>query len=178
MGKVRNVASWSAILGLGASVAVGTWLVGIQVMLALWDPMGSWQLPRISKVTVTQIARDEDQKITGEVVALEGDSLQSLDFSKAEAAEFEVDEDVWVLFGYRRKGNRPGHFRLSPTRLLMEYPEPWILLALWGIGRLRKAQIRAAREVPQGAPKVWRDDFYRRSERFAPPKKEEGNGEV
>ena len=170
MSMFKSGLRWVAILGLGAWVAAGAWLVAVQVMLAVWDPMGTWQLPRISKVTITLVARDEDKKITGEVLALEGGKSLYLLFSKQEAAELDVDDDVWVLHNYRLKGNRPGHFRLTPLRLLLEYPEPWMALALWGIWVLRKRQIRAAREIPNIERKVWRDDFHERSKRFAPPK--------
>lgn len=164
---------------LGTGVVVGLWLTVVQVSLALWDPLGAWQAPGISHVTVTLVSRDQDHKLSGEVLVKEGGKTRELLFSVAEAAELEPDDEVWVLHNFRIHGNRPGHFLLTPSRLVLEYPEPWILLALWGISRLRKRQLRVAQEAPPRERTVWRDEFHQRSERFSPGKDsgKEGQGD-
>lgn len=174
MNKVRKVLAWVILGALGVGIAAGAWVVAVQLMLAVWDPMGAWQLPRITHVTILQVSRDQDKKLTGEVLVQAGDRTPHYVFAKEEAAELEADDDVWVLHNYRIHGNRPGHFRLTPLRLLLEYPEPWMLLAGWGIWILRRWQRRAAKAALPLERKVWRDDFHQRSERFAPPRKPEG----
>lgn len=170
MNRFQQSWPWVVMAALGAWIVAGTWLVAVQIMLTMWDPMGHWQMPGVSRVTVTHIGRDQDQKLTGAVWVMKAGKSQEYQFSKREAADLEVDEDVWVLAGLRTQGNRPGHFRLTPTRLLLEYPQPTILLAIWGLLALRKRQKRLARAAPKVVRKVWRDDFHQRSERFEPPK--------
>lgn len=158
------------MVGLGLWVAAGAWLFAIQLMLALWDPLGTWQLPRIFKISITQVSRDTERRLTGQVLGLEGDKERDLTFAKDECAELEGEDETWVLQNYRADGNRPSHFRLTPARLVLEYPEPWMLLALWGISRLRRRERRMAQEELPKERKVWRDEFHQRSERFSQPK--------
>ena len=165
--RFRDVWPGVAITGLAIWVVVGLWLMIVQICLAVWDPMGAWQAPGIAKVTVTLVSRDPDNKLTGEVLVQVGGKSREFVFSVQEAAELEPDDEVWVLSNYRSHGIRPGHFLLTPGRLVLEYPEPWILLAFWGISRLRKRQLRLAQEAQPKERKVWRDDFHQRSERFA-----------
>ncbi len=167
---MKRAWTWIGIAGLGTGLAVGVWLVVVQFMLTVWDPLGTWQAPGLSKATITQISRDTQGRFTGQVLALEGERPQEFAFSKAECAELEVDEELWVLHNYRTHGNRPGEFRLTPLRLLLEYPEPWMALALWGILRLRRRLAKEALPPAGSEPKVWRDDFHQRAQRFSVPK--------
>ena len=159
---------------LGVIVAAGLWLQGVLVMLTVWDPLGTWQRPGLFRATVTRVDRDQEGKITGFVQAEVGDRDQELHFSKDEAASLERDDAPWVLQNYRIGGNRPGHFLFGPIRLLAEFPLPWVLLALWGLHRLRRGQVRveaADLAAPAQPRKVWKDDFHERADRFkAPPK--------
>jgi hypothetical protein len=49
----------------------------------------------------------------------------------------------------------------------MEYPEPLILLALLGIRRLRRTQVKAEEKIPDHPRAVWRDEFHLKSGRFS-----------
>lgn len=168
---IRTHWRWAALAALVAWIALGAWLMLIQAFLALWDPLGHWHMPHLAKVSITQVSRDTDGKYTGQVLAKEGDKDRVLLMAVEEAARLDADDEVWVLDHYRAEGNRPSHYVATPLRLLLEYPEPSMLLALWLLTRVRRGQKAAqakALEPPPGGRKVWTDDFHQRAQRFAP----------
>ena len=162
-----NTWRWAAITGLWAMVAGIGFVVLVQGMLVFFAPFGAWQMPGITKVEITNIERDEQGRITGRVLARQGERDRILILAKEECLKIEAEEEVWVLENYFTKGARPDQFLLTPQRLLMEYPEPLILLALWGIRRLRRAQFKAAKEIPTQPRAVWRDEFHLKAGRFS-----------
>lgn len=161
---------WAAMAALACFLAAGAFVVMVQAMLTLWDPLGAWQRPRVFQASVVKVLHDDEGRITGEVLAQEGGQDRRLRFAKEEAATLEEDEDLWLLQHYRIGGNRPGHFRLTPLRVVVEYPEPWMALALWALLRLRRRQLQAAKAAEPRERKVWKDDFHQRSDRFSPTK--------
>lgn len=163
---------WAALGLLGLLLAAGTFLQVVLVFLAVMDPLGRWQLPRVAAVEITQVSRDMDGRITGQVLGSEDGRDREYAFSKEEAFELEGRDAAWVLFHYRAEGTRPTHFRLTPQRLLLEYPAPWVALALWGVLRLRRRQAEAAQAPadPTRPRKVWRDEYHSRAARFGPDK--------
>ncbi len=174
---IRTYWRWAAMAALVAWAALSLWLILIQVFLAAWDPMGHWQRPGISKVTVTLVCRDTEGKLTGAVLAKEGENDRVLQMLKTEAAQLDADDEVWILAHYRADGNRPSHFRLTASRVLVEYPEPLMVLALWGFWRLRrqqKAKEKAEAEAPRPNRKVWKDEFHARAQRFSKPEPPQG----
>lgn len=162
-----NTWRWAAITGLWTLVAGIGFVVVVQGMLVFFAPFGAWQMPGITKVEITNIERDEQGRITGRVLARQGERDRILILAKEECLKIEAEEEVWVLENYFTKGARPDQFLLTPQRLLMEYPEPLILLALWGIRRLRRAQFKAAKEIPTQPRAVWRDEFHLKAGRFS-----------
>ena len=93
---------------------------------------------------------------------------------KGERARLKAGDEIWILDNYYVTPTRPAQFRLTPWRILLEYPEPLALLALLGIRRLRRAQARARiREAQEDAARprtLLLDDFHARAERFKAPK--------
>lgn len=165
---------WGALAGLWMIVGVIVWLVVIQASLVLLTPFGTWQKPGIARVTVKWIDRDPQSAFTDNVVVEEGGEERSLSMLKAERAGLRIGDEIWILDNYYVTATRPAQFRLTPWRLLLEYPEPLLILALLGIWRLRRAQARAkvreAREDLARPRTILRDDFHARAQRFAEPR--------
>ena len=162
-----NTWRWAAITGLWVLVASLGFVVLVQAMLVFFAPFGKWQMPGVSKVEIMLVERDEQGRITGKVQARRGGRERTLILAKGECLKIEAEEEVWILDNYYAGGARPDQFLLTPLRLLTEYPEPLLLLALLGIRRLRRAQIKAAKEVTDKPRAVWRDDFHLKAVRFS-----------
>ncbi len=162
-----NTWRWAAITGLWVLVASISFVVVVQAMLVSFAPFGHWQVPGLVKVEITNIERDEQGKITGRVLAQKEGRNHILILAKEECLKIEAEEEIWVLENYFTGGARPDQFLLTPQRLLMEYPEPLILLALLAIRWLRRAQIKAAKQIPDQPRTVWRDEFYTKAGRFS-----------
>ena len=167
MNITPNTWRWAAMTGLWVLVAGLGFVVVVQAMLVSFAPFGHWQMPGIAKVEITNIERDDLGHITGRVLAQKDGRSQILVLAKEECLKLEAEEDVWVLENYFTGGARPNQFLLTPQRLLMEYPEPLILLVLLAIRRLRRAQLKAAKEIPDRPRTVWRDEFYTKAGRFS-----------
>ena len=101
----------------------------------------------------------------------EAEAEPSISLEKAEGKGLTLGEAIWVMDNYHRTPFRPAQFRLTATRLLLEFPEPLLVLALLLILKLRRSQrIHTQRE--QEAPRertVLKDDFHSRAQRFANP---------
>lgn len=166
---------WYGIVlaGLWVVVALVVWLMAVQAFL-LMSPFGKWQRPGIASVTVLEVYRDPQNNFTDSVIVLREGRKRTLTMLKKEAAELEPLDQIWVLDNYFYTPIRPPQFRLSPARLLLEYPQPLLLLALLAIQRLRAAAARAARARQEAVPAiprtVLRDDFHARAQRFAASK--------
>ncbi len=163
-----------ALLGLlWLWIGLTVWLRAVQAFLVLFSPTGAWQAPGWQHVAVVRIEVDQGGKLTGAVLARREDREVDLKFSQQEALGLAVGDELWVLNNYFVGGARPDHFRLTPLRLLLEYPEPLALLALGGILLLRRGQRKEdlkAQAPPPGGRKVWKDEFHARAERFTPSK--------
>jgi len=165
----RNTWRWTALTGLWTLVGLITWLVAIQIFIVLVTPFGTWQQPGIAKVTVKWVDRDPQSQYADNVIVLQGGMERSLSMLKAELKDLHLEDEIWILDNYYATATRPAQFRLTPLRLLLEYPEPLLVLALWGIWRIRRSQARDAKEDPNRPRTVLRDDFHARAERFAQP---------
>jgi hypothetical protein len=142
----------------------------LQAFVILVTPAGTWQRPRIAKVTVKSILRDSQNALMDEVVVLEEGEARSLNLLKEECTELQLEEELWILDHYFHSATRPAQSPLTLWRLVLDFPEPLLLLALWGIWRLRRSQAKEAQEAPTRERIVLRDDFHTRAERFAKPK--------
>jgi len=169
----RQTWHWTFLIGLWTVVAAVTWVISIQAFLVLLSPTGFWQGFAVAHVTVTSVDSDPDSQITDNVTVQQGDDERSLRMLKTEARELHPQDQVWIIDNYWAGGLRPDHFRLTPQRLLLEFPEPILLLAILGIWRTRRAQAKEAKRQPIGPRKVWRDEYYLRADRFAKEEKPE-----
>jgi hypothetical protein len=163
----RQARHWTALIGWWTLAAAVAWIVSVQGFLVLMSPFGDWQVPAFARVVVTSVDRDPDSLLTDNVTAQQGDRERYLRMPKAECRQIRPQDEIWVLDNYFAGGLRPDHFRLTPLRLLLEFPEPLWLLAFWGIRRVRKAQGREKQEELERPRKVWKDEFHLRAERFA-----------
>ena len=161
---------WTALGALGTVVVAGTWLLVIQTLLVLFSPIGRWQLPRFSKVVVLRIDKDPEKNFTDRVVVKHGEKERDLEMLKEEIAALHPEDELWILDNYFYTSMRPSQFRLTPTRLALEYPLPLVLLALFGIRWIVKSRFGIP-PVPVYDPDKPRprlkDDFHLRAQRFA-----------
>lgn len=166
----RSLWHGTALLGLGVVVGLVGFLMTVQALLVALAP-GTWHWPAISKVTIQEIDQDPQSNFTDIRVKV-GEAERTISLRKEERAALSLDDEVWILDNYFVSRMRPPQFLLTPQRLLLEFPEPLLLLALLGIWRVRKAQAKAkAREqAPDRTRTVIRDDFHTRAQRFAAPK--------
>lgn len=164
---------WGAVIGLVAFAGFGLFLMLVQVMLVLLSPAGRWHRPGWSQVEITLLDKDDQGQLTGKAWGKVDGEFKALRFDKGEAAKLRVEDEVRVLDNYFAGGVRPDQFILTPWRLLMEYPQPLVALALFLAWRLGRAQRRLDAVVPDIPRKVWKDDFHERSKRFAPPEPKE-----
>lgn len=169
----RTTWRWTAITGLWTMVAGIGFVMLVQAMLVFFAPFGHWQVPGIARVEIVNIERDEQGHITGRVLARKDAQDKILVLAKEECLKIEPEEERWLLENYFSGGARPDQFLLTPLRLLTEYPEPLILLALLAIRYLRRAQVKAAKDVSKLPRTVWRDEFYSKAGRFSGPEKTE-----
>ena len=171
----RTTWRWTLLIGLGAMAGLIVWLMAVQLALVLLTPFGTWQKPGISKVRVIDVYRDAESQFTDFVTVERDGAERNLIMLKGECARLRADEEIWILDNYYVTTTRPAQFRLTPARLLLEYPEPLLILALFAIWRIRKSIAKAAIPDPNLKRTVLVDDFHTRAQRFAKPKGESGN---
>ncbi len=110
------------------------------------------------------------------VAVRQGETDRVLRMSKHEAADLRPEDEVWVLDTWYEDNLRPAQFRLTPLRILLEYPFLLLLpagLALW---RLRRARQQAEAAPPPPVRRTFTDDFHLRAQRFAKPQPPEEPG--
>jgi hypothetical protein len=159
---------WTALAGLWTLVGFIGFLLVVQAFLTLLMAYGTWQRPGIAPVKVISINHDLENNFTDKVLVTRGRTnprLGILRMLKSEVAQLRVGDEFWVLDNYFHNELRPAQFRLSPQRLLLEYPEPLLLLALLAIWRVRR--IKPPPEDPNRVRTLLRDDFHLRAQRFA-----------
>ena len=158
MYKAALVVLWALACGV-------IWLMITQAFVMRISAPGTWRWPRIYQVTVVQIVQDELDMFADKPLVNDGHHDRAIHLPKAECRDLKPGDEIWVLDNYYATPVRPEQFRLSLRRLLVEFPEPLLLLFLVGIWRVRKALAKAQRDVPP--PTVFfKDDFHRRADRF------------
>lgn len=165
----RPALRWTALIGLWALVGAVAWILAVQVFLIALNPFCHVQRPGVAWMTVRSVDRDPDSQLTDFVTARQGDADQVLRMAKAEAAELRVDDEVWILDAWYADGLRPTQFRLTPLRLLLEYPALLLLPAAWALWRVRRARQVAEAAPPPPVRRTFTDDFHLRAQRFAKP---------
>ncbi len=89
---------------------------------------------------------------------------------KAEAAELNESDEVWILDVWYSDGLRPTQYRMTPLRLLVEYPIVILLPVAWALLRLRKIRQEAEAAPLPPIRRTFTDDFHLRAQRFAKKK--------
>lgn len=165
----RPSVRWSALALLWALVGAVLWITAVQVFLLALNPFCHLQRPGMAGVTVQSVDRDPDSQLTDFVTVKAGRDERVLRLPKAEAADLRVDEEVWILEAWYTDGLRPTQFRLTPGRVLLEYPVLLLLPAAWALWQVRKARVKAAAAPPPPVRRTFTDDFHLRAQRFAKP---------
>ena len=163
----RPAFRWSVLLGTWALMGAVVWIVTVQVFLLALNPFCHVQRPGVSRLEVVSVDRNTDSQITDFVTAKQGDETRVLTLSKAEAAELHADDEVWILDAWYVDSLRPTQFRLTPQRILLEYPGILLLPAAWILWRLRKARQKADAAPPPPVRRTFTDDFHLKAQRFA-----------
>lgn len=164
---------WTVLIGLWTIVGAVLWLMAVQTFIALISADGEWQCPRVYQVLIKQIDRDQQDSLTDTLKVSRNDKELTLTMLKVETAKLEDGDSIWVLDNYYYTSLRPPQFRVTPQRLLVEFPLPLLLLALWGIHRVRKRQAQEAAKPPSQPRVQFKDEFFSRAERFGTQKKDE-----
>lgn len=166
----RPAVRWTALIALWALVGAVLWVLTVQLLLLALNPFCHVKRPGAAWVTVRSVDRDPNSQLTDFVTVKTDRTERVLRMSKAEAAELDADDQVWILDAWYTDGLRPTQFRLTFLRLLLEYPALLLLPAAWALWRVRKARQRAEAAPRPPAKRVFTDDFHLRAQRFAKPK--------
>lgn len=167
MALSRSALRWSALLGIWTLVGAVLWLVSVQVFLLALNPFCRLKQPGIARVVVTSLDRDPDSQITDFVTVKQGDQERVLRMTKSEVRDLRVDDEVLILDSWYEDNLRPTQFRLTPQRLLLEYPVLLLLPAAFALWRVRKARQQEEAEPPPPVRRTFTDDFHLRAQRFA-----------
>jgi hypothetical protein len=165
----RPAYRWSTLIALWALVGAVLWIMAVQLFLLALNPFCHLQHPGLAHVLVVSVDKDPDSQLTDFVSVKVGDSEQVLRLMKEEAAELHTDDEAWILDAWYADGLRPTQFRLTPQRLLLEYPLLLLLPATWGLWRVRKARQKAEAAPLPPVRRTFTDDFHLRAQRFAKP---------
>lgn len=160
-----------ALALLWGVVGIVGFLMAIQAVLLL-APFGRWQWPGIAQVTVQGVYQDPEDRYLTNVHVLRDGRAQIHTLLRQEARGLEPGDELWVLDNYHATPIRPGQFRLTPQRILLEYPQPLLLLTLLGIWLLRRWKPVEPVD-PDAPPKVrivLKDEFHSRANRFDSPR--------
>lgn len=157
---------------LWAAVGVCTWLLFFQAALIVFATRGEWQTPDVYEVQVVEVQKDSQNAFTRDVDVTIGGEADTITLPKSEAVPLHRGDTFWVLDNFYATPIRPAQFRLTPWRVLAEYPLLLLLPALLLLLRLRRSPWGLPPELPPGERpprQVYRDTFHTRAQRHAPP---------
>jgi hypothetical protein len=174
--RSHHAIRWTILLGTWGLVGAVVWIVTVQIFLLALNPFCHVQRPGVSRLEVVSVDRNTDSQITDFVTAKQGDETRVLTLSKTEAGELHANDEVWILDAWYADSLRPTQFRLTPQRILLEYPAILLLPAAWVLWRVRKARQRADAAPPPPVRRTFTDDFHLRAQRFAKEEAGEAQG--
>ncbi|WP_306599934.1 hypothetical protein [Geothrix sp. 21YS21S-2] len=160
----RNVALvllWTVVLLMG-------WLMAVQLALIAFAHQGEWQWPDVYQAEVVEVFKDTSNAFTRDVYVTIDGELETITLPKPDAARLQPHDTIRVLDNFYATPLRPAQFILTPGRVLGEYPEILLLLALLAIQLLRRSKwglIPDPPPVPEADKKVFRDTFHQRAQR-------------
>lgn len=158
---------------LGGLACACVLLIGSRMFGALFAATGHWQKPAFAHVQVIRLEKDPFDPIAGKVHVLRGGQTTTLRLLKGEMADLAPGAQVWVMDTLFASPRHPAQFRVTPLRLATEFPEPLLLLSLWGFFRLLRSRWGLAedqeRDVPDRPRRVLTDDFHTRADQRRQP---------
>ncbi len=170
----RSAVRGPLLVLLWGLVAAVVWIMSVQLFLLLLNPFCHAQRPEAFEALVHSVDHDPNSQITDFVTVKRGEAERVLRVSKSEAASLQPDEEVWLLGAWYEDNLRPTHFRLTPLRILLEYPFLLLLPAAWGLWGIRRARQQAEAAPLPPVRRTFTDDFHLRAQRFAQPGSPEG----
>ncbi len=168
----RPAVRWTALVALWVLVGAVLWILLVQVFLLVMNPFCHLQRPSAAQVVVKSVDRDPNSAITDYVTVKQGEDERMLRMLKGEAEELREADEVWILNAWYSDGLRPTQYRLTPHRLLLEYPFLLLLPAAWALWRLKKIRQAVEDAPPPPIRRTFTDDFHLRAQRFAKPETE------
>jgi hypothetical protein len=115
---------------LWAAIALCTWFLLTRHFVALLVATGRWQRPGISHVVVGHVQKDTNDVFTDVLIMVGKDGKQNATrMNKGELFGLEPGEKIWIIRPpYVSAGATPPAFRFSFSRLVMEFPEIFLLI--------------------------------------------------
>jgi hypothetical protein len=115
---------------LWAAIALFAWFLLTRHFVALLAATGRWQRPGISRVLVGQVQRDTNDVFTDVLITVDKDGRQKATrLPKEELFGVEPGEKLWIIWPpYVSVGTSPPTYRFSLGRLVMEFPEIFLLI--------------------------------------------------
>ena len=151
-------------------IGLTLWLMAFQLALIVFSSKGEWQAPDFYQVTVVSVEKTSSNAFTRDVnVTIDGEA-ETITLPKPDAAKLRPFDTVWVLDNFYATPIRSAQFILTPGRVLNEYPELILLLAILGVLRIRRTRWGFKPEpapVPEGERIILRDTFHARAGRHA-----------
>ena len=150
-------------------IGLAAWLLAVQLAMIIFASKGQWQAPDFYQVTVVDVEKDTTNAFTRDVnVTIDG-AQDTLTLPKPDAAKLHPYDTLWILDNFYATPIRPAQFILTPGRVLSEYPEFTLLLALLILLRLRRSRwgLHEPIPVPAAQRHVFRDTFHSRAQRHA-----------
>lgn len=160
---------WPILTLLWGLVGVVIWLTAVQAFLVALNPYCHLKVPAMRHVEVVAVDPNPDSQIADYVSVKQGQRERVLSMAKAEAAALRPEDEVFVLETWYADGLRPTEFRLTPLRLLLEYPLLLLLPLGWALWRMQRIKAVAAAAPPPPVRRTFTDDFHLRAQRFGTP---------
>jgi hypothetical protein len=115
---------------LWAAIALCAWFLLTRHFVALLAATGRWQRPGISRVQVGQVQRDANDVFTDVLITVGKDGKQKMTrMAKKELFGVEPGDKIWIIRPpYVSVGAFPPAYRFSLSRLVMEFPEIFLLI--------------------------------------------------
>lgn len=127
-----------------------------------------WQMPAIASVEFIRAEENPVYPASDKVFALRGGKEHELVMLREDYEDLRQGDTFLILDNYFVTPGRPAQYRLSPMRLILEYPEPLFFLCLFFLWRMYRRRLGMAEDAAEAAPmgpmQLLKDDFHQRAE--------------
>jgi len=124
--------AWRVVVDgfLWAAIALCTWFLLTRHFVALLSATGRWQRPGVSRIVVGNVQRDANDAFTDTLIFVNKEGKQKMTrLAKEELYGLEPGEKIWIIIPpYVSVGAFPPAYRFSLHRLVMEFPEIFLLI--------------------------------------------------